>query len=482
MSYEAVIGLEVHAQLLTNSKIFCGCSAAFGGAPNTHVCPICLGMPGVLPVLNKRAISYTMKMALAVGGRIAEVSQFARKNYFYPDLPKGYQISQYDRAGEPVSIGGGVEIETDDGSHFIRLRRIHVEEEAGKSIHDEPGYISGQSYIDYNRAGVPLIEIVSEPDIKTPQQAAAFLTRLRQLVQYIGVCDGNMEEGSMRCDANVSVRKPGEPYGELAEIKNLNSIRAVERAITYEVDRQIDAKRNGEDIVRETRSWDEGTKQTFSTRSKEEASDYRYFPDPDLVSLEIDRSWVEQIDAELPELPHIRQSRFESQYKLPRATAQTLTETRDRADYFEEVAEIYDDARTVGNWMLSELLRVQKEHRWDIHELARRIPVAHFASLLQKIEEEEISGKIAKNVLDKMAISGDDPGAIIEAEGLRQISDSVAIESIVEEVIEANPAEAEAYRAGKTKLIGFFVGLVMKATKGQASPKLVNEMLRDRLA
>ena len=481
MSYEAVIGLEVHAQLLTNSKIFCGCSAAFGGAPNTHVCPICLGMPGVLPVLNKRAISYTMRMALAVGGRIAEVSQFARKNYFYPDLPKGYQISQYDRAGEPVSIGGAVEIETDDGSHFIRLRRIHVEEEAGKSIHDEPGYISGQSYIDYNRAGVPLIEIVSEPDIETPQQAAAFLTRLRQLVQYIGVCDGNMEEGSMRCDANVSVRKPGDPLGELAEIKNLNSIRAVERAITYEVERQIEAKNNGADIIRETRAWDEATKQTFSTRSKEEASDYRYFPDPDLVSLEIDRNWVEQINAELPELPHIRQARFESQYQLSQATAQTLTETRDRADYFEEVAEIHDDTRTVGNWMLSELLRVQNEQSLDSHELYRRIPAARFASLLQKMKEEEISGKIAKDVLDIMAISGDDPGTIIEAEGLRQISDSGAIESIVKEAIAANPSEAEAYCAGKTKLIGFFVGQVMKATKGQANPKLVNELLRKHL-
>ena len=481
MSYEAVIGLEVHAQLLTNSKIFCGCSAAFGGAPNTHVCPVCLGMPGVLPVLNKRAIEYTIRMALAVDGHVAAVSAFARKNYFYPDLPKGYQISQYDRAGEPVSLGGGVAIEADRGAHFVRLRRIHVEEEAGKSIHDEPGYLPDQSYIDYNRAGVPLIEIVSEPDIRTPREATAFLTRLRQLVQYIGVCDGNMEEGSMRCDANVSIRKPGEPYGELAEIKNLNSIRAVERALTYEIQRQEETKERGEVIVRETRSWDEGARRTFSTRSKEEASDYRYFPDPDLVTLEIGEDWVGEIHATLPELPQARQQRFADQYGLPESSAQTLTEIRERADYFEEAVRLYDDPRTVSNWVLSELLRVQNDQRLDQEALVERIPPTNLADLLNRMRDGQVSGKIAKDVLDQMAESGEEPGAIIEAQGLVQISDSGELEGIIHQVIEANPSEADAYRGGKTKLIGFFVGQVMKATKGQANPKLVNELLRDRL-
>jgi len=481
MSYEAVIGLEVHAQLLTNSKIFCGCSAAFGGDPNTHVCPVCLGLPGVLPVLNKRAIEYTIRMALAVDGQVAEVSAFARKNYFYPDLPKGYQISQYDRAGEPVSLGGGVSIEADRGAHFVRLRRIHVEEEAGKSIHDEPGYQPDRSYIDYNRTGVPLIEIVSEPDIRTPQEAAAFLTRLRQLVQYIGVCDGNMEEGSMRCDANVSIRKPGDPFGELAEIKNLNSIRAVERAIDYEIQRQTEAKERGEAVVRETRSWDDGSRRTFSTRSKETASDYRYFPDPDLVTLEISEDWVDEIRATLPELPQARQQRFVEQYSLTDSNAQTLTETRIRADYFEETVRGHDDPRTVSNWVLTELLRVQNIQRLDQETLIDRIPATNLADLLSHIRDGRISGKIAKDVLDQMANTGEAPGTIIEAKGLVQISDSGELEGIIKQIIEAHPSEADAYRGGKTKLIGFFVGQVMKVTKGQANPKLVNDLLRDRL-
>lgn len=482
MNYEAVIGLEVHAQLLTKSKIFCGCSAAFGGAPNTHVCPVCLGMPGVLPVLNRRAVEYTIRMALAVNGRIAGVSQFARKNYFYPDLPKGYQISQYDRAGEPISVGGGVDIETDMGSHHVRLRRIHLEEEAGKSIHDEPGYDPDRSYIDYNRTGVPLLEIVSEPDIRTPQEAVVFLTRLRQIVQYTGVCDGNMEEGSMRCDANVSIRKPGAPYGELAEIKNMNSIRSVERALEYEIQRQTEACDRGETIVRETRSWDEDARLTFSTRIKEEASDYRYFPDPDLVAMEIDEGWIEDIRADLPELPATRERRFVAQYGLSAANARTLTETRDRADYFEACVHRHDDPRTVGNWVLSELLRVQNEYRLDHPALTGRIPPAHLAGLLDLIRDGKISGKIAKDVLDQMAETGKAPDGIVEAQGLVQISDTSALDSVVSQVLEEHPVEVDAYRGGKTKLLGFFVGQVMKATKGQANPKLVNELLRERLS
>jgi aspartyl-tRNA(Asn)/glutamyl-tRNA(Gln) amidotransferase subunit B len=481
VTYEAVIGLEVHAQLLTASKIFCGCSAAFGGQPNTHVCPVCLGMPGVLPVLNRRAVEYTIRMALAVDGRIARTSGFARKNYFYPDLPKGYQISQYDRAGEPLSLGGGVAIEADRGPHLVRLRRIHLEEEAGKSIHDEPGYEPDWSYIDYNRTGVPLMEIVSEPDIRTPQEAAAYLARLRQILQYIGVCDGNMEEGSLRCDANVSIRKPDEPYGELVEIKNMNSMRALERAVEYEIQRQSEARDRGEPMVRQTRLWDDNTRRTLPMRSKEYASDYRYFPDPDLVVVEIGDAWIEEIRASVPELPAARERRFAEQYGLPGASARLLTETRARADYFEACVQAHGDARAVANWMLSELLRVQNEARLDPATLAERIPPHHLAALLDDIRDGRISGKIAKDVLDRMAASGQAPGTIIQAQGLAQISDAEALEAVVARTLAQYPDEAAAYRNGRTKLLGFFVGQVMKATQGKANPALVNELLRARL-
>ncbi|MCY3554098.1 MAG: Asp-tRNA(Asn)/Glu-tRNA(Gln) amidotransferase subunit GatB [Gemmatimonadetes bacterium] len=499
MKYESVIGLEVHAQLLTNSKIFCGCPVAFGGEPNTRVCPICLGMPGVLPVLNRRAVEYTIRMALAVDGRVAETSAFARKNYFYPDLPKGYQISQYDRAGEPISLAGGIEIEGEDGPRFVRLRRIHLEEEAGKSIHNEPGYDPDLSYIDFNRTGVPLMEIVSEPDIRSPREASAYLARLRQILQYIGVCDGNMDEGSLRCDANVSIRKPGDPLGELVEIKNMNSMRSMERALEFEIERQSELLDDGGTVVRQTRLWNEEKRETFPMRSKEEAHDYRYFPDPDLVTVEIARSWVDEIGEDLPELPDVRMRRFVDEYGLPQDMARQLTENRTRADYFEtcvtyaagEVAVgasgeaaggTAEEARTVSNWMLSELLRVQHENHMDQETLEARIPPDHLAQLLGQIKEEKISGKIGKDVLDIMAETGKAPAQVIEEQGLVQISDTGELEGVVAGILTEHPDDVAEYRAGKTKLLGFFMGQVMRATQGKANPKMVNELLRKKLA
>ncbi len=499
MNYEAVIGLEVHAQLLTNSKIFCGCAVAFGGEPNSRVCPICLGMPGVLPVLNRRAVEYTIRMALAVDGRVAETSAFARKNYFYPDLPKGYQISQYDRAGEPISLDGGIEIEGEDGPRFVRLRRIHLEEEAGKSIHSEPGYDPDLSYIDFNRTGVPLMEIVSEPDIRSPREASAYLARLRQILQYIGVCDGNMEEGSLRCDANVSIRKPGDPLGELVEIKNMNSMRSMERALEFEIERQAEVLDDGGRVVRQTRLWNEEERETFPMRSKEEAHDYRYFPDPDLVTVEIARSWVDEIGEDLPELPDVRMRRLIEEYGLPQDMARQLTENRARADYFEAcvgqtsgdaagqtsgetAGKASGDARTVSNWMLSELLRVQHENRMDQQTLEERVPPDHLAQLLSQIKEGKISGKIGKDVLDVMAESGKAPAEVIEEQGLVQISDTGELEGVVDGILADHPDDVADYRAGKTKLLGFFMGQVMRATQGKANPKMVNELLRKKLA
>ncbi len=483
MDYEAVIGLEVHAQLLTNSKIFCGCAVAFGGEPNSRVCPVCLGMPGVLPVLNRRAVEYTIRMALAVEGRVAETSAFARKNYFYPDLPKGYQISQYDRAGEPISLDGGIEIGGEDGTRFVRLRRIHLEEEAGKSIHNEPGYDPNLSYIDFNRTGVPLMEIVSEPDLRSPREASIYLVRLRQILQYIGVCDGNMEEGSLRCDANVSLRQPGHPLGDLVEIKNMNSMRSMERALEFEIARQADVLDDGGRVVRQTRLWNEEERETYPMRSKEEAHDYRYFPDPDLITVEIARSWVDEIAEGLPELPHARLQRFVSAYGLSEDIARQLTENRARADYFEAcLAASTGDARAVSNWMLSELLRVQHEARVDQETLEARIPPDHLAQLLGQIQEGRISGKMAKDVLDVMAESGEAPATVIEAQGLVQISDTEELEGLVDGILAEHPDSVADYRAGKTKLLGFFMGQVMRATKGKANPKLVNGLLREKLA
>ena len=482
MSYETVIGLEVHAQLLTNSKIFCGCSVAFGGDPNSRVCPVCLGLPGVLPVLNKRAVEYTIRMALAVNGTVAESSAFARKNYFYPDLPKGYQISQYDRAGEPISMGGNVDIEVEHGFRSVRLNRIHLEEEAGKSIHNEPGYDPNLSYIDYNRTGVPLMEIVSEPDIRTPAEASAYLSHLRQILQYVEVCDGNMEEGSLRCDANVSIRKPGDPLGQLVEIKNMNSMRSMERALEFEIQRQIEILDSGQVVTRQTRLWNDDERETFPMRSKEEASDYRYFPDPDLVKVEISREWVDAIREKLPELPSVRTQRFINDYRLPQEIAQQLTSNKKQADYFEMCnRHVEDDARNVCHWMLSELLRVQNENRIDQEVLENRFPPQSLAQLLVNIKKGVISGKMGKEILDLMGESGKSCDEIIKEQNLSQISDTNELEEIVKGIINKYPEDVIDYKAGKTKLLGFFMGQVMRLTHGKANPKMVNELLRKKL-
>tara|TARA_B100000029_G_scaffold515076_1_gene620406 strand:+ start:17522 stop:18979 length:1458 start_codon:yes stop_codon:yes gene_type:complete len=482
MSYETVIGLEVHAQLLTNSKIFCGCSVAFGGEPNSRVCPVCLGLPGVLPVLNKRAVEYTIRMALAVNGTVAESSAFARKNYFYPDLPKGYQISQYDRAGEPISMGGNVDIEVENGFRSVRLNRIHLEEEAGKSIHNEPGYDPNLSYIDYNRTGVPLMEIVSEPDIRTPAEASAYLSQLRQILQYVEVCDGNMEEGSLRCDANISIRKPGDPLGQLVEIKNMNSMRSMERALEFEIQRQIEILDSGQVVTRQTRLWNDDERETFPMRSKEEASDYRYFPDPDLVKVEISREWVDAIREKLPELPSVRTQRFINDYRLPQEIAQQLTSNKKQADYFEMCnRHVEGDARNVCHWMLSELLRVQNENRIDQEVLENRIPPQSLAQLLVNIKKGVISGKMGKEILDLMGESGKSCDEIIKEQNLSQISDTNELEEIVKGIINKYPEDVIDYKAGKTKLLGFFMGQVMRLTQGKANPKMVNELLRKKL-
>ena len=475
MDYEPVIGLEVHAQLLTQSKIFCGCSTLFGAEPNTHTCPVCLGMPGSLPVLNQKVVEYTIKMALATHCRVVPYSQFARKNYFYPDLPKGYQISQYEF---PLAEQGWVEIVTETGSRRIRIHRIHMEEDAGKLVHDE---VQPMSYVDFNRTGVPLMEIVSEPDLKSPEEAAAYLKTLREILRYLGICDGNMEEGSMRCDANISLRPAGtEPLGVKTELKNMNSFRNVQKALAFEIRRQRALLERGEAIVQETRLWDVTRNQTISMRGKEEAHDYRYFPDPDLVPVVIEASWVEAVRATLPELPDVKRERFMSSYGLPATDAEVLTAAKALADYFEAVVREFPQPKVVSNWVMSELLRELKGDEREID--ACPIPPGHLAELLQMLDEGVISGKIAKTVLAHMYRSGKRAQVIVEEQSLTQVKDQGAIESVIMEVLEENPTEVELYRQGKAKLLGFFVGQVMRKTKGKANPQLVNKILQERLA
>jgi aspartyl-tRNA(Asn)/glutamyl-tRNA(Gln) amidotransferase subunit B len=474
MEFEAVIGLEVHAQLKTRTKIFCGCSTAFGAAPNTQTCPVCLGMPGVLPVLNRTVVEFALRMALAAGCRVARESRFARKNYFYPDLPKGYQISQYEL---PIAEHGRVDIEVDGRSQRVRIRRIHMEEDAGKLTHDPHRPVSR---VDLNRTGVPLIEIVSEPDIDSPAAAGAYLRQLRAIVRYLGICDGNLEEGSFRCDANVSIRPGGSSdLGTRAELKNLNSFRFVEKAIEYEIERQKDVLLEGGTIVQETRLYDAARNRTFSMRSKEEAHDYRYFPDPDLLPLVIEEDWIERVRRSLPELPDARRLRFVQQYDLPSYDAGVLTADRDLADYFEACLERFPRPKPVSNWIMGPLLGRLNAEGVGIDRSP--IPPAALAELLGLIEEGGISGKIAKTVFDEMAASGKTARAIVREKGLAQISDTGAIEALVQDVLAANPKEVEAYRGGKTRLMGFFVGEVMKASRGQANPKAVNELLRKML-
>lgn len=474
MEYEAVIGLEIHAQLLTESKAFCSCSTRFGAEPNMNTCPICQGMPGVLPVLNRKALEFTIKMALACNCVINEFSRFARKNYYYPDLPKNYQISQYEL---PVAEHGWVEIETGTGDRRIGITRIHMEEDAGKLIHDDTRPVS---YVDLNRTGVPLIEIVSEPDLRTPEEAAAYLRALRSILVYLEICDGNMEEGSFRCDANVSIRPVGsEGFGVKTELKNMNSFRFVQKALQYEIERQWEVLENGGKIVQETRLFDPSTGTTASMRSKEMAHDYRYFPDPDLLPLRVEPDLIERLKKELPELPFQKKERFVREFGIPPYDAGVLTSSRAMADYFEETVRLFPNPKAVSNWLMTELMRELKGEEAGI--MACPVTPAQIADLLKLIDDGTISIKIAKNVFEEMYKTGRDAAAIIEEKGLVQVSDTDELTGVVRQVLDGNPDEVARYLGGKTKLMGFFVGQIMKATKGKANPGLVNQILADEL-
>jgi len=477
--FEPVIGLEVHAQMLTESKLFCGCSAKFGAAPNAHTCPVCMGMPGVLPVLNRRALELALRTALATGCEVPPVARWARKNYFYPDLPKGYQISMYEA---PLAVGGGVTIETPAGEKRIRLTRIHMEEDAGKSIHDAH---DEASLVDLNRAGVPLMEIVSEPDLRSPSEASAYLRALRAVLTYLGACDGNMEEGSMRCDANVSIRRRGATeLGTRTEIKNMNSFRSVERAIDFEIRRQIDVVASGGRIVQETRLWDADRGLTAPMRSKEEAHDYRYFPEPDLLPLRVERELLDALREDLPELPVARRERFVRDYGIPPYDAEVLTARRDVADYFEAAVAAHANAKSISNWVMGDILRLVRERRLDDALVITEWPVAPqaLAKLVALIDDGTISGKIAKTVFEEMVASGREPADIVAAKGLTQVTDTGAIAQAIDGVLAQHGEKVAEFRAGKDKLFGFFVGQVMKATGGKANPQAVNEILRAKLA
>ncbi|MBI1909958.1 MAG: Asp-tRNA(Asn)/Glu-tRNA(Gln) amidotransferase subunit GatB [Deltaproteobacteria bacterium] len=478
MSYETVIGLEVHAQLLTATKIFCACSTRFGAAPNENSCPVCLGQPGALPVLNKKVVDYAIRAGLAIGCTIAKKSIFARKNYFYPDLPKGYQISQYEL---PICTGGAISITVNGEKKTIRLTRIHMEEDAGKLLHEHPTTRSKEaSWVDLNRAGVPLIEIVSEPDLRSAEEAVAYLKTLRSILMYLDICDGNMEEGSLRCDANISLKPSGaEKLGTKVEIKNMNSFRHIEKAIAYEVQRQEEALQEGGKIVQETRLWNPEKEVTVPMRSKEEAHDYRYFPDPDLLPLLIEDSWVTAMHQHLPELPTAKRDRFISEHQLSPVDAETLTSSRDLANYYEACVKVYPDAKKVSNWILTELLRELNNSGRSIKQCP--IKPERLAGLLQLIDQGTISGKIAKTVFLEMYKTGEPADKIVSRQGLTQVSDTGALEKMIETIIAANPKETERYRAGNEKLIAFFVGQVMKETQGKANPQLINEILRKKL-
>jgi aspartyl-tRNA(Asn)/glutamyl-tRNA(Gln) amidotransferase subunit B len=476
MQWETVIGLEIHAQLATESKIFSGASTAFGAEPNTQACAVDLGLPGVLPVLNKNAVRMAIKFGLATDAEIGRRSVFARKNYFYPDLPKGYQISQLDH---PIVGVGKVEIELEDGTtKVVGLTRAHLEEDAGKSLHED---FHGMSGIDLNRAGTPLLEIVSDPDMRSAKEAVAYAKKIHSIVTYLGICDGNMQEGSFRCDANVSVRLKGEEqFGTRAEIKNVNSFRFLERAINFEVERQIDLIESGGTVVQETRLYDADKDETRSMRSKEEANDYRYFPDPDLLPVEVDETLIEELRASLPELPDAVRTRFIADYGLSRDDARTLTADRATAGYFEAVAAKAGNAKLAANWVLVELgARLNKE---GLEIADAPVSAESFGGLLLRISDNTISGKIAKTVFDAMWAGEGEADTIIEAKGLKQISDTGAIEAIVDEVIANNPGQVAEYKGGKDKLLAFFVGQAMKASKGKANPGQLNQMLKEKLA
>jgi aspartyl-tRNA(Asn)/glutamyl-tRNA(Gln) amidotransferase subunit B len=475
--YEGVIGLEVHAHLLTKSKIFCGSSAEFGSEPNSHTCPTCMGLPGALPVLNKKVVDFAIKAGLATHCTINRRSIFARKNYYYPDLPKGYQISQYE---EPLCTDGYLDIFENGSKKRVRIKRIHMEEDAGKLVHESTIETSTYSLVDFNRSSVPLLEIVSEPDLSAPAEAVLYLKMLRDILVYLEICDGNMEEGSFRCDANVSVRKKGEQaLGTRAELKNLNSFRYIERALDYEIIRQIELLKGGGEVVQETRLFHPFEEITYSMRGKEEAHDYRYFPDPDLVPLLVDEGWVETMRADLPELPVEKMERFISQYGLPRYDVEILAGDRALADYFEEAVTHFPESKTVSNWIMSELLREMKEGGVSVQDAPFR--PKHLAELLQLIKDGIISGKMGKDIFPEIYKQGASPKGYIAEKGLVQISDESALERTIEKILAECPKEVEEFKAGKEKLLGFFVGQVMKETRGKANPKLLNELLLRRL-
>jgi len=474
--YETVIGLEVHAQLKTNTKIFCACSTKFGNDPNENVCPVCSGMPGVLPVLNEKVAEYASKMGLATNCTVNQKSVFARKNYFYPDLPKGYQISQFEL---PICEFGHVDIEVDGEKKRIGLTRIHMEEDAGKNIHSSA---DNASFVDLNRTGVPLIEIVSEPDMRSAEEAVAYLKELRSILLYLGICDGNMEEGSFRCDANVSIRPYGqEEFGTRAELKNLNSFRHIHKAINYEVERQIDLIEDGEEVVQETRLYnvDKGT--THSMRGKEEAHDYRYFPDPDLVPLVLQEEWIAQWQSELPELPSDKRERFMDEYEIADYDAALLTSELVVADYFEAAVEAYSgETKKVTNWVVGELLPFCN----DTEVLACDVKLSpeKLAELLKLVDDGTISVKIGKDIFRDLCESGDSPADYVKAKGLVQMSDTGELEAMVDQVLADNPSEVEAFKGGKTKLMGFFMGQVMRLSKGQANPGIVTKLIQEKLS
>ncbi len=474
MAYETVIGLEVHAELSTESKIFCDCSTEFGAPANSHTCPVCLGHPGVLPVINKQAVEFAMKAALALNCEISTETKFDRKNYFYPDSPKAYQISQYDK---PIGKNGWIEIEVNGEKKIIRINRLHMEEDAGKSTHSEFG---DGTLVDFNRVGVPLIEIVSEADMRSPEEARTYLEKLKAIIQYTGVSDVKMEEGSLRCDANISLRPEGqEEFGTKTELKNMNTFKGVQRGLEYEVKRQTRVLKSGGEVVQETIRWNEEKGITVSMRSKEEAHDYRYFPDPDLVDMVIDEEWIERVKASLPELPDVRKARYVEQFGLTDYDADILTSSKALADFFEATLEYTKDAKSAANWIMGDLLRYLNEEGIELEE--SKVTPKHLGEMLQMIEKGTISGKIGKTVFKEMLDAGKDAQTIVKEKGLVQITDEGEIANIVEAVIENNPQSVEDYRSGKQQAIGFLVGQVMKETKGKANPQLVNKLIIENL-
>jgi aspartyl-tRNA(Asn)/glutamyl-tRNA(Gln) amidotransferase subunit B len=477
MEFETVIGLEIHVQLLTQSKMFCGCSTRFGAPPNTQTCPVCLGLPGSLPVINRRAVELGLRAALVLNCTVHPTSQFHRKNYYYPDLPKNYQISQYQYLEHPpLGTDGYLDVEVDGVRRRVGIRRVHLEEDTGKLVHPEDGTVS---WVDYNRSGVPLMEIVTYPDLRSPQEAKAFLLKLRQVLQYAEVSTGRMEEGTLRCDANVSLRRPGEPLGTRTEVKNMNSLRSVERALSYEVARQREVLERGGAVVQETRHWDERRGVTFASRSKEEAEDYRYFPEPDLVPVEVSPEWLEEIRRTLPELPDARRDRLMAQHGLSRYDAELLVQTRATADFFEAAVAAHPSPKAIANWMLGDLTAYLNDHNLEIEQL--RTTPSQLAELVRLVEDGTISGRIAKDVLAEMLQTGEGARSIVDRRGLVQIADEKALRETVDAVIRDHPEPVKDVQAGKEKAIAFLVGQVMRRTQGRANPALVQRLLRERL-